>query len=119
MKHLIIIFLSTLVTISFSGCSSKEGVTPSENKALNDVSPAHKTKKGYYLQKKLDGWLKNDWTPTMKKNEVVEKKYEENSSRNFTLQEYVEKAALYIKTHPSDPEHSHMKKLESMPVIGK
>ena len=48
-----------------------------------------------------------------------EVKYVEDEDRNFTLQEYVDKSAAYIKAHPSDYEKSNVKKLESMPIIGK
>lgn len=52
------------------------------------------------------------------KNGKVQVKYMEDRDRNFTLQEYVDKAAVYRKAHPNDYKHSNVKKLESMPVIG-
>ncbi|MFK5937141.1 MAG: hypothetical protein QM497_01980 [Sulfurimonas sp.] len=44
--------------------------------------------------------------------------YVEKDDKPFTLQEYVDKARAYRKAHPNDYEHSNVKKLESMPVIG-
>ena len=53
------------------------------------------------------------------KKTVSTSKYEEDTSRNFTLQEYVDKASVYNKAHPSDYKNSNVKRLDSMPVIGK
>jgi|FLOH01.1.fsa_nt_gi hypothetical protein len=55
------------------------------------------------------------------KTEITDTKVEyiEDKDRDFTLQEYVDKAAVYTKSHPADYESSNVKKLESMPVIGK
>ena len=146
----------TLITISLSlisGCSSKTEVAPSQNSALNSISSSGQNSKSGYMQKSLDSWLKDDWTPTVTKDKTIQKKYmkkttvsqkgesnetvsaktvsnedvkeeeessyEEDSNRNFTLQEYVDKAAAYLKAKPNDYENSNVKKLESMPVIGK
>jgi hypothetical protein len=56
-----------------------------------------------------------------KKAEISDTKVEyiEDKNRDFTLQEYVDKAAVYQKSHPADYKNSNVKKLESMPVIGK
>ncbi|MEJ2414079.1 MAG: hypothetical protein P8Y22_02200, partial [Sulfurimonas sp.] len=88
----------------------------------------------------LDGWLKDDWTPSVEKDPEIQKKYmkkkvvvkkgenntteekaeyTEDNNRSFTLQEYVDKAVAYQKTKPNDYNNSNVKKLESMPVIGK
>lgn len=45
--------------------------------------------------------------------------YVEKDDTPFTLQEYVDKASAYRKANPNDYEHSNVKKLESMPIIGK
>ncbi len=50
--------------------------------------------------------------------EDVQSKYKEED-RNFTLQEYIDKMAVYNNTHPSDEKNSHVTKINSMPVIGK
>ena len=65
-----------------------------------------------FLQRHLDDWLENDWEPSVKERD-------ENRSRGFKLQDYVDKAALYMKAHPSDENHSNVKKMEALPVIGK
>jgi len=56
------------------------------------------------------------------KEEVIEQqevkaKYQEED-RPFTLQEYIDKAAVYNKNNPSDDTNSHVKKINAMPVIG-
>jgi len=59
----------------------------------------------------------------MTKEEVVyqkeiQVKYE-SKSRNFTLQEYVDKMAIYNSSHITDDTNSHNKMMDSLPVIGK
>ena len=142
MKQLIIIS-QTLITLSFlSGCGTTPATPPSQNSALNSISKsnASKEKKGI-MQESLDSWLKDDWTPTVSKDKNIQEKYhhksdtiEQNKEKNtvsqtgdkkeeeespFTLQEYVDKAEAYMKAKPNDYENSNVKKLESLPVIGK
>jgi len=45
--------------------------------------------------------------------------YVEDKERNFTLQEYVDKAGAYMKAHENDNIESNVEKMNSMPVIGK
>jgi hypothetical protein len=45
--------------------------------------------------------------------------YVEDKDRNFTLQEYVDKAGAYMKAHKNDKTESNVEKMNSMPVIGK
>ena len=92
------------------------------------------------MQKSLDSWLKNDWEPTVSKDKEIQKKYMQEKketktktsaketqkahfvdkkNKNFTLQEYVDKASAYMKAKPNDYNSSHVKKVESLPVIGK
>jgi len=95
------------------------------------------------MQHSLDSWLHEDWEPTISKDKEIQKKYmkeekevKSNSSKtsveetkeshfvdkedkNFTLQEYVDKAGAYMKAKPNDYNSSNVHKLESMPVIGK
>jgi len=169
-----IIIKTTLTILSSSliiGCSSSSSVAPSQNSALNSISNSSAAKsKDYFMQKSMDEWFKNDWTPTVNADKEIQKKYlkvqtvdstgkaevkyieadkatttakkgtkaeptyikmqktdengkvqvkyMEDTDRNFTLQEYVDKAAAYRRAHPNDYEHSHVKKLQSMPVIG-
>ena len=135
MKHLITITLTITASIIVGGCASSAPVPPSQNCDLNKISNSHGKNKPGLMQKNLNNWLKNEWTPTVNKDKKIQKKYlkkettttndntteekyVEDKERNFTLQEYVDKASAYIKAHPSNEEESHVKKLESMPVIG-
>lgn len=156
MKQITTITLITLTISLISGCSSKTEVAPSQNSALNSISSSGQNSKSSYMQKSLDSWLKEDWTPTVTKDKEVQKKYMkkttvskngesnetvenkstqsktvqengtsdegsyvEDKDRNFTLQEYVDKAEAYFKAKPHDYENSNVKKLEEMPIIGK
>jgi len=51
-----------------------------------------------------------------KKQEVT---YVEDKDKDFTLQEYVDKASAYMKAHEGDHTESQVEKMSSMPVIGK
>ncbi len=142
MKQLIIISNLLLLAFVLSNCSSSSAkVTPSQNTALNSISNSNAgTKKEGAMQKSLDSWLKNDWEPTVSKDKEIQKKYmqekkeaksktsaKENQkshfvdkkNKNFTLQEYVDKASAYMRAKPNDYNSSHVKKVESLPVIGK
>jgi len=140
MKHTRLLSLIILI-ILHSGCGYIAEVSPSQNIELKKVTPSqnckksHKCEKKGYMQRALDEWLEKEWTPTIAKDEAIQKKYMEQKTikntdkeekiliekrnRDFTLQEYVDKASAYLKAHPSDYENSHVKKLESLPVIGK
>ncbi len=137
MKQLITTTLTLSAFILLSGCASDAVVAPSQNSDLNKISNSNGKAKPGLMQKSLDGWLKDEWTPTVNKDKKVQKKYMkrvntkstntnsntevkyvEDKERNFTLQEYVDKAAAYSKAHPSDEKDSNVKKLQSMPVIG-
>jgi len=139
MKHLILTNLVLISIAFFSGCGSKDMVAPSQNSALNSISNSNGKEKDGYMQRIMDDWLSNDWTPTISKDKDIQKKYMrrdgstkvvykdgreeikyvEKDDKPFTLQEYVDKAAAYRKAHPNDYEHSNVRKLEGMPVIGK
>ena len=146
MKQLIIITNTLTALVLLSGCGSSKTVAPSQNSALNSISKstAATDKKGA-MQNSLDNWLSTDWEPTVSKDPKIQKKYmkkvEERSTKEksqnsdtesisktnyvekedkpFTLQEYVDKAEAYMKAKPNDYEHSNVKKVESLPVIGK
>ncbi|MCF6308942.1 MAG: hypothetical protein L3J19_00480 [Sulfurimonas sp.] len=53
----------------------------------------------------------------VEKQKEVHVKYKDED-RDFTLQEYIDKMAVYNSTHVSDEKDSHTKKINSMPVIG-
>ena len=69
------------------------------------------------MQQSLDNWLKNDWTPTVEKDEKI-KEINEDKERSFTLQEYVDKAVIYSNESNSSTEKSHVEEMKSLPAIG-
>ena len=111
------IILITL-TFIFVGCSTTNSHAPNDNNTINQITNSTKHKKEGKLQKNLDEWLKNEWTPSVETNETI-KKINEDEKRDFTLQEYVDKAVIYIKENNNSYENSHTNKINSMPVIGK
>ena len=141
MKHTTIFKLSQFFILIFTGCTSIATVSPSQETQFKEITSSQnhtkieKSDKKGYMQRALDEWLEEEWTPTVENDTVIQKKYmkkekikRENKEvevlvqkrdRDFTLQEYVDKASAYLKAHPSDYENSHVKKLESLPVIGK
>jgi len=142
MRFLGTVGMFTYVTLTLSGCSGhtmqdyadkqfnhkdevkasevkkEEPVSPTKNEALSKVSPLNDGRTDGAMQSSLDSWLGSVWTPTVDKNETI-KKMDENESRNFTLQEYVDKAGAYIKNKPASNEPSMNEKMDKMPVIGK
>lgn len=127
----------TYVTFILTGCSGhtlqdyadkkfnnkeeikkNESVSPTKNEALNKVSPLNQNRPDGSMQKSLDHWLETDWTPTVQKDEKI-KKVDANENRNFTLQEYVDKAVTYSKNKPNSNESSGVNNLSKLPVIGK
>lgn len=141
MKQKVNITIVTFITlISLTGCTAHGGVSPAQNNELNSVSPTTLNKKPGLMQNSLDNWLQNEWEPTVEKDPEIQKKYMkkevvtqgeenttstqkikyiENKERAFTLQEYVDKAVAYQKAKPNDENSSHVKQMESLPVIGK
>ena len=140
MKHLMTQITLTLLGSSLIiGCSALSSSAPSQNGALNSISSSNGKAKDGLMQGMMNSWFKNDWTPTISQDKNIQKKYMrkdgstkvvykdgreevhyvEKDDKPFTLQEYVEKAVAYRKAHPNDYEHSNVKKLESMPIIGK
>jgi len=149
MKQLKLIITSSLTMAMLSACGTSTVVAPSQNSALNSITDSNGKEKSGYMQQGLDSWLKDDWTPTMEQNEEIrtkymdkvepksskamskdeatvegqeettEVKYVEKKDKNFTLQEYVDKSAAYFEVQERDLEGSNVKKMQSMPVIGK
>jgi len=52
------------------------------------------------------------------KNKSAKTQYVESKNRNFTLQEYVDKAGVYFEAQERDYSTSNVEKMKSMPVIG-
>ena len=142
MRFLGTVGMFTYVTLALSGCTGhtmqdfadkefnhkeepstvqaqkEEPVSPTKNKALTKVSPLNDGRADGTVQKSLDSWLETVWTPSVDKNETI-KKIDENTSRNFTIQEYIDKAGVYIKNQPKSDEPSMKEQMDKMPVIGK
>ncbi|WP_373034986.1 hypothetical protein [Sulfurimonas sp.] len=119
MENLKITIIATICMLGLNACGSNASVSPSQNEALNSVtnSTAEKNNKGS-MQKSLDGWLKDEWTPKVEKDEAIKEK-NQDKTRDFRIQDYVEKSEVYIRESNSTTQDSHYKKMESMPVIGK
>lgn len=50
--------------LMLGGCANREGVSPSQNSSLQAVSPSTtSTSQGGVMQRGLDSWLKEEWTP--------------------------------------------------------
>ena len=112
------IIMTMLLLFFFTSCSKVKGANPSQNEALNSVAGNTKNKEDGFMQKALDSWLENEWTPATQKNEEI-KKIDKDENRNFTLQEYINKMELYNKDKNStQTDESHIKRIDSMPVIG-
>ncbi len=118
MNKLALLTITTFSILSLTSCNSSNDVSPSQNKALNGVTQATTYKEDGAMQKSLDNWLNKEWTPTVEKDEKI-KKINKDKNRNFTLQEYVDKAAVYSKEDNSSTGRSHLKEMNSLPVIGK
>ena len=101
MKQPIQLILTTIMLL-MTACSTPK-VTNSSQRS---------DKKSGFLQEHLDNWLQKDWEPAVKEKD-------KETSERFRLQDYVDKASLYMKAHPSDYNNSNVKKLEALPVIGK
>ena len=118
MKKIIIIISTNLILLSFTACNSHKGVNPSQNSALNSVSASKKSKENGTMQKNLDHWIKNDWDKITQEDEKI-KQRDENKSRDFRLQDYVEKAMVYHKNKKKSHVESHVEKVNKLPIIGK
>ena len=143
MKQLILKNTPILSLLILSACGTTPTVAPSQNTALNSISSsnAQNGKKAGFMQNSLDSWTKDEWKPKVEANPEIQKKYmevdnnatainseksdkkevvyKEKEDKAFTLQELVDKTGAYLDATPSDGSESNVKKMESMPVIGK
>lgn len=126
----------SIVTILLTGCGGHADISPSQNSALNAVSPSTSSHQGGAMQQALDSWLKEEWTPATQNvparitssdgaktatEEVVTSKNEEQTP--FTLQTLADKWKVYNENKakmkegkPQEP--SHADSLKALPVIG-
>ncbi len=136
--HLLTATLSALLLV---GCANRQGVTPSQNTSLLTVSPSTPAaSEGGVMQRALDAWLKEEWTPltqpqqvttttTMPDGKVVTETKtvevpEAVDNEPFTLQKYADKWKVYQENKermnagkPKEP--SLVEALDRMPIIGK
>ena len=126
-----------IATFLLSGCATNAAVSPSQNPSLQAVSPnTAATSQEGTMQRSLDTWLKEQWTPlaTPKVAETKKgaiKNTEGNSTASkvedekpFTLQSFADKWKVYheneAKMNEGKPkEASHIDAVNAMPVIGK
>jgi hypothetical protein len=132
----------SIALLLFGGCAANTtGVTPSQNTKLQAVSQnSAEVGEDGAMQRALDRWLKEEWTPltqgekvtttkTMPDGKVVvEEKIVEvpktDTNETFKLQNFVDKWKVYQENKekmnagkPKDPSHIDM--LNRMPLIGK
>ncbi|MCK9371737.1 MAG: hypothetical protein M0P91_00955 [Sulfuricurvum sp.] len=136
-----ILIASTLLLLA--GCSGHSAVAPSQNSALQAISPSTTAvSEGGRMQHALDLWLKNEWAPltgsgtpadaaSVSAPEVshssVPLKTENSASQEedtFTLQHYVDKWERYNENKKKQEESqkqepSHIDVVKQIPIIGK
>ncbi|NPA66756.1 MAG: hypothetical protein GXO11_07735 [Epsilonproteobacteria bacterium] len=112
MKRLSLIPLVVL----FFGCQEVRNPSATQNDILNNVtkSSAKKEKVGM-LQESVDQWQKRNIVQENKKVLLESKKEEEQQTKKRYLQELIDST----NATSNDTTPSHVKELESMPVIGK
>ncbi len=121
MKTATITFKTLLIILGlfiFTGCHSSLGTSPSSNTALKRITNPDKKEKNYSMQKTLDKWLQEEWTPSIEKNATI-RKINQDKERDFTLQEYVDKVKVYLQENNASSKEVHWQKINSLPVIGK
>ncbi|MBU0720946.1 hypothetical protein KJ877_06345 [bacterium] len=118
MNRLNVLLPILTVAVLLNSCSSTDGVSPSQNKAMTDITSVNKKEKKGAMQDALDTWLEKEWTPSVEKDETV-KKMNKDKKRDFKIQEYVTKVEIYMKEEKdTNLTTSHSKRLNSLPVIG-
>ncbi len=130
---------SLIFSLSFlllGGCAANTvGVTPSQNGSLRAVSPSTTSaSQDGAMQRGLDSWLKQEWTPLTTSTSQEEKKVsttvitvptvEEEENTSFTLQHYADKWKTYHENKEKlkegkAKEPSSIENLEKLPVVGK
>ena len=122
-------------------------VTPSQNKALNSISPSTTASDEHeeyrYMQKNTNAWIEKEWEPLTESNTSIQKekqaaiKTDNNITKTDTnesvskddnsssgLQYYVDKAELYFENKEKRDANktkapSHVDTINAMPGIGK
>ena len=127
--------------------SDSKMVPPSQNKALNSISPSATASDEHeeyrYMQKSTNAWIKDEWEPLTESNTStqIEKNEAIKTNRNIInndtnetvhiddssssgLQYYVDKADVYFENKKKRDANktkapSHVDKIDAMPGIGK
>lgn len=121
-----------------AGCAANATIPPSQNSSLQAVSPnTAAASEGGAMQRSLDAWLKEKWTPltapkavqqskenTSKSVEVASTASKAEDEKPFTLQNFADKWKVYheneAKMNEGKPkEASHIDAVNALPVIGK
>ena len=118
MNYLKITIQSFIFLTLLTACSQQKSTPPSQNAALNSITKSSANTSKGSMQNSLTKWIEDEWTPTVEKNETIQK-VNDDKKRNFTLQEYVDKMEVYSKESKKTQKSSHTEKLNSLPVIGK
>ncbi len=126
-----------IATFALAGCATNATVPPSQNPSLQAVSPnAAAASEGGAMQRSLDAWLKDEWTPLttpkvaqkkegeIKNTEEVSTTSKAEDEKPFTLQSFADKWKMYheneAKLKEGKPkEASHIEAVSALPVIGK
>jgi len=129
MKQLNLIITSILTTVVLSACGSSTGVTPSQNDTLNSISNSKGKEKAGFMQRALDSWLKDDWTPKVEQNEEIRSKYMEKvekevphkvSATEITTKEQLQENTpekLSQKDSAQTTETTYVEKKEKYPTL--
>jgi len=68
-----IIPIIPIITLLLSACSYNEPVVnPSQNDALNSISSSNADTHKGSMQKNIDSFFTNDWTPTVTQDEEIQ-----------------------------------------------
>ncbi len=123
---------AAVCALILAGCANREGVAPSQNPSLQEVSPSTTaTSEGGVMQRSLDAWLKEEWTPLTAPAAAPATPAERPDTNGsaaeeeppFTLQHYIDKWKIYHenqdKRKEGEPETpSHAETIGTLPVIG-
>ncbi|MDP3302214.1 MAG: hypothetical protein Q8S36_09645 [Sulfuricurvum sp.] len=120
-----------------AGCATNATVSPSQNPSLQAVSPnTAADSQGGTMQRSLDTWLKEEWTPltapvaTRPKEDATQRVEVDSTAskaedeKPFTLQSFADKWKVYheneAKMKEGKPkEASHIDAVNALPAIGK
>lgn len=72
---------AAILTLAVSGCSNHADVSPSQNSSLQSIAPSSTiASKGGIMQRSLDKWLAEEWTPMMADEPTVSTKAQKDGT---------------------------------------